>query len=250
MPTPPRITFKSIIADIMSVWNLERGLPYTFKEFLLKPLASVQTYIFENRNQFFNPVRYVIFAFAVNFFLQFKSKPFQLYLDWSARNQQNEELMADPVMGPFMQDYMEALFNSMNILALMAIPVMSLLTFAILNGKRFTYWEHIAINSFAWGTSTIIGIIYTIPTMFINHIWPVFGGIVLSIIVITIFYRRVYEHGWLRSLLGYVLSYAIGFILTSILWALCIGLYLGIKYGMSGAFNQPLEPMILLPTFL
>lgn len=67
--TPERITLKKLWTDILEQLNLERGLGYTIKQFLLRPGKASREYLYENREIYTKPFSFLLLTTAVTTFL-------------------------------------------------------------------------------------------------------------------------------------------------------------------------------------
>ena len=68
-PRPERITMKTIWYGLLELFNLERGLIFTFIALTLHPGKALRTFLTEDRSRLVPPFRFLLFAVALAAFI-------------------------------------------------------------------------------------------------------------------------------------------------------------------------------------
>ena len=66
---PERITLRKVRSQILEQLNLEKGLGYTIKRFLLRPRQAVEEYLYQNRKIYIKPFSFLLLTSAITTFL-------------------------------------------------------------------------------------------------------------------------------------------------------------------------------------
>lgn len=130
------IGLKYFLHDIPhSVFHLDKGFPYTFKELLLRPGKTLREYLDGKRVKHFKPFAYVIimatlYIVCINLlhilaiFIA-KQNGFTIIFNEAA----------------FFKKYLSAFFFVMT-------PFASLATWLVLRKGKYNYWEHFLVNTY------------------------------------------------------------------------------------------------------
>ena len=172
-----RLNFHDLVKDFFdNVFNLHKGLFYTFWELIIRPGKVGMAYISGQRKSFTNPVRYLIIAVA-----------FQAFIDYWILN---PEIIAIPdfIAFPFLSDQMNesmAIWNYTlavkyslihNLTMILVFPLAFMVLF---RGLKYNFVELLVVNFYYFST----GLILTVLTIFLYYI---FWGSELPIPVIII----------------------------------------------------------------
>jgi len=218
------------------MWNLEQGFPKTTLALFKDPKKTINTYLFEDRGEYVHPLRFVFATTALSFLITLNSKAYQAFMVLA--NRRNAASIEErPELGELIERTLEIYYSSMQIIFFLSLPIVALITYLLLNKRQFNFWEHIAINAFVFGAIAIISAMVSIPFMPINSPWPVGITMFLSFALYIWFYKKIFEHNWFRTILGFLISYGIGYMLTAIGVALIIMIYVGITMARAGTFG-------------
>ncbi|MEZ4995782.1 MAG: DUF3667 domain-containing protein [Saprospiraceae bacterium] len=162
--TPERITLRKIGEQILEQLNLEKGLGYTVKQFLLRPARAIQEYLYENRKSYTKPFSFLLLTTAVTTFLMVelvikKSTGGEVFTS-SPEWQRLPDLLKPglKLIGTLTTKYF-------NLFYLSTLPATVLASYTIFRGKvPFNLAEHLIINTYIFGMQSIFYILY-VPFM-------------------------------------------------------------------------------------
>lgn len=180
-----RITGKHIWKMVTSVLNFERGLPFTFKEFLIHPHKTTHQYLFGDRRNFIDPAKFLFITITFTTFLTFK------FMDATYFNEQISTYGDNEVSRTFM-DFLGKYYD---IFLFLNVPFLSFFSKAFFNEKDWNFTEHLAINAYYYGIVSIFSIIQlSAPSDYII----IATGI--STLIVTLYmiwvYKEIFELNW------------------------------------------------------
>ncbi|KAA9327077.1 DUF3667 domain-containing protein [Hymenobacter busanensis] len=142
-----RITTAHLLHDIPhSVWHVDRGLPYTIREMLLRPGRTVRRYLAGERVDFFRPFALVLLLAGILSFLILASH-IQLV----------DELT--PSTDPHRAKMVEAnrfVFKYFAWFTVAMVPGYALFSWALLRRLRYNFAEHVVANALVMGAIIFI----------------------------------------------------------------------------------------------
>ena len=156
----PKITFRSILNDAArTVTNMDKGFLFNIKNLFFAPKTVVIDYLQGKRKKIFNPISFLIISVTIyiigeSFFkVQGESTPIdsKIYsIGYEA--------------GKFIQSY----FKYFWILSIIWLSISTRLIFG-----KYNFAEHLAINAFVVGQTTLVGLIWFLifrTSLFFNPI--------------------------------------------------------------------------------
>lgn len=177
-----RITFKTLLKDIADTFNLEKGIIFTVKELILRPGKSIQDYLGMGRFRYMNPLKFLILTVALAvFFTSYlnvfdtagdstMTKSFFLGLETGYENAGGGKREVLEKLTSF--DYKNLIYENMNILLFMSLPISALFSHLFLSKKRFNYSENLALNAFIIGVQNLIYITFVLEMkLYSSNIW-------------------------------------------------------------------------------
>lgn len=225
-----RFSLLNVGSSIMELLNLEFGLLYTIKEFLLRPADSMRSYLAEGRLNYFSPFRLLFLSTAI-LLIAFQSldmseqfeQGFQIGANGSIRQMEdNTKAEAALALSKRIFSLIQEYFN---ILIWLYIPVLSFFTWIGNRKAGLNFAEHIVFNT--WYTAIVN---FFVLLLFIGN-WLGAGTFVtwlytiLSLFYFTWFYHDLFKKSWLRAFFeGLGMSLISAFIYT---------FGLGILFGMA-----------------
>ncbi len=237
----PRITFKSLIAFVLSVLNFERGILFTIKELFIRPKVVIEEYMKKDRKKLINPIRFLVFSTALSTFLMFSFmnsndlvKDAENNFEYGFNIGFNESLIGDSVLQrnsvidsteyskkiekaekgkKVMKEFGELIMNLNDKFTFILVFFFALFCTILFKRKGYNYTENLVINCFNISMMNVLSILFVIPAMLSNSLTWIMISSVLSVIYILYFWMMVYEKkgvgGFFLSLLNYILSYVI-----------------------------------------
>jgi len=218
--THKRLTTKEIRHEVLSQFNIERGLIYTFLALLKKPAQLVDTYVFKSRENIFNPFRYLLFGAAASTFAMLHHAGFKSFMEAQSQNSSQQFQELEEQFGlPFseaMSTAQQIYLSYQNLFFLVVIPFISFLTYWMFQKKRYNYAENMAINAFLFGTTSWLTGIYSLFTFWIKAKEVTYISMGLTLFVAVYLYTKIYGVSYLKGFLGFGLVYFIVIALGSV----------------------------------
>jgi hypothetical protein len=142
---------------INGVWGVDKGVLYTLKELFTRPGHSVREYVLGKRVYYFNFVALILLILTISALLA----PY-----------------THIKMSDLMPEASKAAMNSFEnfttqypkLLLLIAIPLNSFFSFIWFRRARFNYAEHLVLNSYKTAAELILGLVFSIFTIFYTNI--------------------------------------------------------------------------------
>lgn len=207
----PPLTVNEMWGETMRFFNFEKGIPFTFISLMKYPLDTVNIYLRANRRRFFNPLNYILIAVAIYTAIISIHPGFNNFMQKA--NAQNEQVYNDIEKKFDITIYehytksQELMLSYQNIFYLIILPIIGFITHLLFSGK-FNYAEHLAINAYVFGTSTWIGVLLTLATIYIEQFVVIFVLIpFISAVVLTYLYKKIFESSWLMGIATMVIVY-------------------------------------------
>ncbi len=174
-----KINFHYVIHEIQhSIFHVDGGIFYTIKQLFKRPGNSIREFIEGKRVKHFKPVTFVIIASIIHSFLEHygNQKPFiEDFLTGVSEAFKNN----NPNKG---LKVLEWLIHHYSYTALLLIPIFSLASYISFKKSKFNYFEHLVLNTYAFGQITIIFIL-TFP---LSYLFPESHFLVYFKLLLTI----------------------------------------------------------------
>lgn len=178
-----RISLKSILTEIFSVLNFERGILYSLREITLRPRMFVGSYMEGERQKSVNPYRFLFLTTALVVFLSlnfvFISDRFEVQATTNENGNVNISFgpttedsvplkeMVDGLENKSEQesllsflDRLSSFFNSwLNSLFLLLVPIQAFFSYLFFRKRNWNYAEHFTANAFFFAWANIIFIL-------------------------------------------------------------------------------------------
>jgi hypothetical protein len=249
---PARITWSLIGSDLLEVLNLEKGIFYTIKGLFLTPKATIDDYLYGNRSQHANPLRFLIFSTALatllNFYFVFQpAMDNGAYLstqndslfdsgeafgesvfvavtdkekadkeDISTQEKAEKARLKKEKKEEVLNIAMNALFSWMDKITFAMVPIFALFSFLFFKNAGYNYTENLVINAFMISVNNVIGIVFVPITLMDSNIGSAFSTLLSSVFMVY-FTFKVFASGsvgsFFRTLLSFLISYFLFFLL-------------------------------------
>jgi len=224
-----RFSLTNIGSSLLDAFNLEYGLLFTLKEFILRPGKSTRSYLGEGRLRFFSPFRLLFITTALllilmQFYVDSKDfeEGFKLGASGSAENWDAE---ADAEASRISRRIFELFQEYYNILIWLYIPVVSFFSW-LFNFRKggFNYAEHVVFNTCYTSIVNVFSVIMALGYYLDISTVSSIIYLVLSIIYFAWYYRDLFNKSWIRALLeGLIIT-----ILSASIYAFSLGISLGL----------------------
>ncbi len=163
----PKITFSSIFNDGFStITNMDKGFLFNVKNLFSNPNKTVTDYINGKRKNIFNPISFLIIAITI-----YLITDSLIEVNHEVSKTNSEVYSVGYEAGKFIKLY----FKYFWILSIVWLSLSTKLIFG-----KYNFAEHLAINSFVIGQSTLVGLISFVitktgllfnPLVYISIIW-------------------------------------------------------------------------------
>ena len=220
-PQIERISMRTMLASILSILNLERGIFYTSWEMIKSPGDAMRRFLFQDRSKFIDPLKFLVLTIPLYLFLSLNVFPESSFFDGireglTRANPEEVKTEAQEKL-TVLVDY---LIRYSDLLLLLTVPISAFWTRVILRSYNLNYGEHLVINSFLYGFMTLASIVF-LPVHWISYTFGGFLMIGLSLVYQTYFIRSLFRKGWFKSLLYSLLLLALS-LLTSMIGLIVI----------------------------
>ena len=173
---PPRITLTYLWREFLGAFNWDKGFMYTVKALALRPGAAIRNYLREDRSRYFNPVRFLVLTVAVSTLLLTELAVFEQSGIFT------EEVSSENAI-KFRETFYTFFTQYLNIFQLVTVPVFALLSWLFFRRQGYNYAEHLTMNAYVFGESTLLYILF-IPVVYYS------ANIYLAITVASIVYYQ------------------------------------------------------------
>lgn len=163
----PRITFSSIFGNgLATITNMNQGFLFNVKHLFLNPKSIVNDFIKGKRKNIFNPISFLIVIVTVYLIIDSI-----IVVKVTVPNTKAKAFTIGYEAGRFLKFYSKYFW----ILSIVWLSISTKLVFG-----KFNYAEHLAINAFVMGQSTLVGLVAFIitksvllfnPLIYISIIW-------------------------------------------------------------------------------
>lgn len=207
-----RITFRKLIVDIISAFNIERGLIYTLKLMFSRPGNMVNLFLKEGRYQIFNVVRLLVLTtglsllalhlFGIDDFFQ------SVQEGVSAGNNPNVDTAQ-----------LQEIFTDWYNLALwVAIPIYSLFSYLFNKKAGFNYAEHTVMQAYQICAINILSTVLMLPML----VWGMKWFFPLIMVVGIVYYLWIVSSWMQRRSIGFVIKNLLAYVLANLVYYLLI----------------------------
>ncbi|NQV52105.1 MAG: DUF3667 domain-containing protein [Flavobacteriales bacterium] len=189
-----------------NLFNLERGLFFTFYWLLRSPAKVIHTFVDGNRHRYMNPFRFLLFAAT---FIVISEAILVNTTSYTLFDVEGSNAASSEVIGDFMKNYM-------NVIILFSVPFYTLGSWLIFRKPKWNLAEHLVVNAYA------ISMIVLLSSVISLIAYP-FGDTVASGVerisqLLNFFLAYVYivtwSYKWWKGLLKMMLSFFISSILA------------------------------------
>ncbi len=187
----------------------------------VNPGELINNYLAGKTKSYYNPLNYILLLTGI-------ATALMVWLGiFDASVQSTNETLG--LVRPEQKDFQQGMMNQMkqyiNIITLFMLPFMSLFSKWYFHKKKLYYGEHLIMNSFLFGQSSVISII-TLP---IFVIFPPLAGYYspIGVIIFLVYYsyalKSTFKSTTFKSVLGSVVIFIGGYLLFTI-FLMIIGL--------------------------
>jgi hypothetical protein len=227
-----RYSLLNVGSSIMDAINLEHGLLYTIKEFLLRPGQSTRAYLGEGRLNYFSPFRMLLLSTALLLIL---IQSVELDQEFEKSFLQGANATAEAMNDTDSEKAMKAKELSLNIMSLIQeyfnvfiwlyIPVISLFTWLFNRKSGLNYAENIVFNTCYTSIVNLFAFIFLLGYLVDLGGFGTLIYTLLSLVYFVWYYQDLFGKSLIRSVFeGIIMSMVSAFIYS---------FALGIIFGMA-----------------
>jgi len=225
-----RFTFKKLFSEIISAFNVERGLIYTIKMMFLDPGGAVRSYLYEGRHRFFPPVRFLLISSAVSilFLLAVSESSFVQafqsgFMDGAKLNE------GDETTKKTLEIFNNVFENYFNLIIWMQIPVFGLFTYFLFRKSVYNYAEHLIVLTYITSVINLLSIVsYALMALSSSAGFLIFS-LISSLIYNIYFFKEFFQRSWGNAIYKSLIVYTIGSIVYLGIVVVLVTLYMGFK---------------------
>lgn len=233
-----RITFKHLSAELIKIFNLEKGILLTVRDLLLHPRTMIKQYLVggEARKKYTKPLQFVIVLVGLYTFLMVQID-WSLFLPDTAATETYDlgykigsggeapdeatlkEIEAQTLA--FQEQYNLVLKKYFNVIMLAFVPLVALFTYLFYRKHQLSYPEHLVVNAYLTGVQSVIYIV-TLPLIFLSGTIFLLSSLVAYLYNIW-FYQQCFNQdngrGWFKAFWVTVLTVSASMLLTALIAA-------------------------------
>lgn len=220
---------KLIRSAFTTIFNIEKGFFYTFRELFLNPGKVVGEYLDGRTMPYTNPFRYVVIAIAISVFLMLSLGVWEFQVDYIIENYKKFGIIDSDKGEADMRTNMKNVTQFMNLMPLALLPFIALSARLFLGKRRLHYAEYFIMVSYLTAQSTLYGVLLTMTIYFypplVTSMFAI--GIFIASVVYGQAFRELFEKNWGESLALALATYVVGFIFF-FLFSIVIGMIIAI----------------------
>ena len=207
-----RFTVKSYFSSLLNVFNIEKGFLYTFKMLTVNPGKIINGYISGKTKSYYNPLKYIVVAAAINAVLVIYLNILDQSVEASNNIINSDAVKNNQEVLDLQKRWMEFFKQFMNFVPLLIIPFASISSKWFFRSKKLFYAEHLIINSYIYGHGFFMAILLMPIVLIIPALTSIYGIVSGSIMImyLTYSFKSLFKPSVLMSLLGGLTTYLLG----------------------------------------
>jgi hypothetical protein len=171
---PDRISMKMIWRSILQEFNLEKGILHTVVDLALRPGQTIKEYLYEDRSKLVPPFRFLLIFVTLGTIVTLS---FLTQEDLINTFEQGVEAGGGAPnldnLDPEKKEFIDLYINNMavanlkffNIYLMLSVPLAALATLIIYGRKTYNFAEHLVVNAYVYGNTTVVYILLS-PILF------------------------------------------------------------------------------------
>ncbi|GAA4384572.1 hypothetical protein GCM10023186_26990 [Hymenobacter koreensis] len=161
-----RITLRFLLFHDLphSIWHVDKGIGYTFRQMMTRPGAMLHEYMAGHRAQHFRPISYLLLITAVSMILLSAVGMVPATTAQQADMPRLLQLM--------MERYMQLYAKYPTLIYVVILPANALLAAWLLRPARFNFAEMLLTQAFISGTTTFISSVVMLPLLLLTRYYP------------------------------------------------------------------------------
>lgn len=214
-----RIDTRYLGNELLLLANLEKGLGYTLRRWVLRPGQAAQEYLYENRQRMMKPLGLLALSVAIATFLSLRTLPLGDPLWQDVREDLPVGLLSEELVF-IIKQLVLGMKQYFNLFFVLSLPGQAIGTFVCFQGSGYNIAEHLVINTYIFCIQTVM---YLLTLPFLNA-YPGISAVFLSTsLLLYTFYAawRIFRYSALQTLLrisgAYLLAQVVSNFLITVL---------------------------------
>lgn len=219
-----RISMRSVLKDILSAFDLERGFFFTLLRLYKRGGKAVIDYLGPNRRRYTPPFRFLLIATALALFVVSSSSGVNEFMNGFVD-------ALDESDSKERQDIRRTLLEFFNVFLWLAIPIFSGFT-RLFFRRPFNYAEHLVLHAYFLSAWNMLIFLLSPLQWLLPAVWYLGGILFLFVFGLVVFYRTFFPYqGWrfgLKTLAVLLLGSLVYFLVLSFI----LGTFIGVQTKM------------------
>lgn len=216
-----RFTFKRVLEDLMDLFLLNRGLPFTLKELFLRPGRVIDAYLSTGRNNYTHPLKYFVLIAGLYLFIVLQLELYTI-IHLSEVESSSVEML-----------FKRYFLNYMNVWMAVGVLFFAMISRRLYRSSGYNYTEHVIANLYATAQVTFL----YIPLAFLDSYTSSGLREIMEIIVSMLYIYWVFKNWLGRGIWSTVWRTLIIVLVGTLLFMLTVGFFfflIGMFYGVTG----------------
>lgn len=214
-----RYSFKHFIEHdlINGIWNVDNGVFFTIKELFTRPGHSIREFINGKRVGYFSVVTLLIIILGISHFV---SEYSQVNLSDLMPESSKESMN---IIEEFTKEYPKFTL-------LLTIPFYSIFSFLWFRKSKLNLTEHFILNSYRTASELIIGLVFTIITVFYSNqkgLMVIYSFVVFFSLVYAFWYYKQFFSAYKYSKKSLIIR-SLGIIFSYMFFSMILGIIMSI----------------------
>lgn len=226
-----RITFRHFIHEFIHAFtHADKGIFHLLKDLVIRPGLVARNYIAGKRKSYFNPFTFFLIVMGIFVFIN-------VYFKELANYEVNPNVLARIPTEQGRQQYTrgmqarEFMDQHGNLIALIAIPFISLITWSIYYRKKYNYTEHLTANMLFITFANLLFAVLVFPLQglawaMLDGRYITFGGLLIQAIYLSWALNGFLALRTTAQRIGSFLASLLTIILWLVFWINLMGLYI------------------------
>ena len=254
--TAQRITFKSLMASVLSVLNFEKGILFTIRELILRPKSAIEEYLKHDRRKLVNPVRFLFFSTAIATLLTLNVFSGQYFSNSFEKGVNSTKRVEVPVNGiadlnveavvpdslasaekemklrkarEAMEEFGEVFAKSNDKFTFILLFFFAYTSFLLFRKQGYNFSEHLVINTFGVCIGNVFIIVGLLPAKLFSSNLPLAVVTIVSTLYTLYYWMKVYDRTSVKGFFLALASYVLGYIAFMIIFSIAIFAFLYFK---------------------
>lgn len=222
-----RFTFRRVLEDLLDLFLLNRGLPYTLKELFLRPGRVIDAYLTTGRDHYSHPLKYFVLIAGLYLFIV-------LQLDLYREVPLSESGTSTAAEMLFRRYFL----NYMNVWMAVGVLFFAMISRRLYRSAGYNFTEHVIANLYATAQVTFL----YIPLVLLDTHFSTGFRETLEVVVSLLFTFWVFKNWLGRGIWATSWRTLIIVLAGTLLFAFTVGFFfflIGLFYGVTGQ-----EPVI------